>query len=667
MRATKLLPAPLAWLALAAAAAATTYYVRPDGGSAAQCRGTVDAPYPGSGTARPCAWNHPFQALPPHGTPRIAGGDVLVIGAGSYRMGFGAPGAEACDADGAFDCMMPAVPSGLDPEHPTRILGAGWESGCAAAPELWGAERPWYLLDLEGSSYVEIACLELTDHSPCVEFHCHGADPCPGASDPCKRDQPPFGDWAATGIFAQDSSHVRLADLHIHGLAENGVRAGGLRDWTVERVRIVANGWAGWEGDVGPAQSSNSGDLTFRELEVAWNGCGETWPGEEPHGCWAQQTGGYGDGFAAGSSGGHWLLEDCYVHHNTSDGVDLLYLTAGASVEIRRLVAVGNSGNQLKTAGSVEMENSLVVGNCAYFEDWPLMVEGDRCRAFGAAYDVDLHRGDQVRVVHSTITGEGDCLMAAGCNDSADPDPDCDGTESVLVRNTLFAGTTDWGQPWENACLFYWESSTLPADPQDFDWNLVWQVKNDACPGAHDLCDRDPRLTSGDVDAFDGRLLASSPAVDAANPAYAPATDLLGRPRPAGDGPDIGAYEHQAGEVGECTPGATAMCLNDGRFRVEVSWREFTGSTGAGKVVPGGGDDSGLFWFFAGDNWEMLVKVLDGCAVNDHYWVFAAATTNVEYNLRVTDTASGRASSYFNALGVSSPAITDTFAFATCP
>jgi len=32
---------------------ATTYYVRPDGGSPEQCTGLVDAPYPGSGTNQP--------------------------------------------------------------------------------------------------------------------------------------------------------------------------------------------------------------------------------------------------------------------------------------------------------------------------------------------------------------------------------------------------------------------------------------------------------------------------------------------------------------------------------------------------------------------------------------------------------------------------------------
>ena len=72
-------------------------------------------------------------------------------------------------------------------------------------------------------------------------------------------------------------------------------------------------------------------------------------------------------------------------------------------------------------------------------------------------------------------------------------------------------------------------------------------------------------------------------------------------------------------------------------------------------------------WFFAADNWEMLIKVLDGCGLNQNYWVFAAATTNVEYTLTVTDTMTGQEVSYFNPLGQAASAITDTAAFATCP
>ncbi len=123
-----------------------------------------------------------------------------------------------------------------------------------------------------------------------------------------------------------------------------------------------------------------------------------------------------------------------------------------------------------------------------------------------------------------------------------------------------------------------------------------------------------------------------------------------------------------------CLPGESTFCLGeDGRFQVDVTWRDFAGGTGGGREasLPRAGlaksDDSGLFYFFSPENWELLVKVLDGCAINDRFWVFAAATTDVEYRLRVTDTESGRAREYDNLQGVAAPAVTDNRAFATCP
>ncbi len=101
-------------------------------------------------------------------------------------------------------------------------------------------------------------------------------------------------------------------------------------------------------------------------------------------------------------------------------------------------------------------------------------------------------------------------------------------------------------------------------------------------------------------------------------------------------------------------PTDTRKCLNSGRFKVEVKWKDFGGVTGSGQVVPFGSLDSGLFYFFSAGNWEMLVKVLDGCGINTRFWVYAAATTNVEYTLFVTDTHTGRTRSYYNPLGSNS-------------
>jgi len=214
-------------LSLAATApppAAQTYYVRTDGGSAEQCDGRHDAAYAGSGRHKACAWRHPFEALPPGGPARIAAGDTLLIASGAYMMGRGAAGTqnlEKCRADWPWDCHVAPLPSGAARDRPTRILGAGWDHGCANPPQLWGTERAANVLDLQGSSNVEIACLEITDHSSCIEFHAGARQ-----VEACERDKEPYGQWAGVGIAAADSSHVTISDVLVHGMAHDGFRVG---------------------------------------------------------------------------------------------------------------------------------------------------------------------------------------------------------------------------------------------------------------------------------------------------------------------------------------------------------------------------------------------------------------------------------------------------------
>jgi hypothetical protein len=524
--------------------AGSTYYVRPDGGSYAECTGLVDASYPGSGLSQPCAWNHPFQALPPDAEPRIVGGDTLIIGAGSYQMGYGAPGAEACEYEGSYECLMSAIPSGPDAAHPTRILGAGWESDCPSPPELWGSGRPWFVVNLTDSSNVEIACLEMTDHSSCIEDHLF---PTGGSEYTCQRDAPPYGDWAAIGLYAEDSANVHLADLNIHGLANTGIQAGRLTDWTVERVRLAGNGLAGWNGDlVGDGSNSeNHGTLIFRHWLVEWNGCGETYPDEQHLGCWGQEAGGYGDGAGfGGTTGGHYIIEDSAFLHNTSDGLDMLYTRLpGAFVEIRRTIAEGNDGNQIKVTGEVVIENSIIVSNCGFFHDMAFWNNGDDCRAGGDALVFALNPGDRATVTNITITGEGGCLVIAECA----LDKTCNGSEKVIMRNVLFQGQKIFFNPDEDTCFAWYDdesSPPMPANPFDVAYSLITDVRFGnvtPCPGPYNLCGVFSGLMNTAIDAFDAHLQGNSPAINAGTPDGAPADDYDGRPRDAH--PDIGAYE----------------------------------------------------------------------------------------------------------------------------
>ena len=119
--------------------------------------------------------------------------------------------------------------------------------------------------------------------------------------------------------------------------------------------------------------------------------------------------------------------------------------------------------------------------------------------------------------------------------------------------------------------------------------------------------------------------------------------------------------------TGSCSPNSTTLCLSNNRFRVQVTYRAHDGSTGNGRVVPHSTPDSGLFWFFDENNWEMLIKMINACSFNNHFWVYGAATTDVQYTITVTDTKTGAQKQYNNALGNRAPAITDGTAFATCP
>ena len=129
----------------------------------------------------------------------------------------------------------------------------------------------------------------------------------------------------------------------------------------------------------------------------------------------------------------------------------------------------------------------------------------------------------------------------------------------------------------------------------------------------------------------------------------------------------MGISRLKIGEPGPCQTGdPTVLCLHDGRYELEARWSSPGGQEGPGMWVPETGTDSGLFYFFEADNWEVLLKTLDGCGINDRWWFFSSATTNVEYTLTVRDRETGKVRRYNNPPGQSARAVTDVFAFDGC-
>jgi hypothetical protein len=105
------------------------------------------------------------------------------------------------------------------------------------------------------------------------------------------------------------------------------------------------------------------------------------------------------------------------------------------------------------------------------------------------------------------------------------------------------------------------------------------------------------------------------------------------------------------------------LCLNGGRFRARVVWHTSpSGPEGEGRPI-GLAGDTGAFWFFSPTNAELVVKVLDGTAVNDHFWVFYGSLTDVAFDLTITDTLTGQERTYHNPAGtMASRADTEAFA-----
>jgi hypothetical protein len=115
-----------------------------------------------------------------------------------------------------------------------------------------------------------------------------------------------------------------------------------------------------------------------------------------------------------------------------------------------------------------------------------------------------------------------------------------------------------------------------------------------------------------------------------------------------------------------CIPDADTLCLNNGRFKVEANYRTST-TTGTAQTVKLT-DETGYLWFFSATNVELAVKILNACALNNRYWIFAAGLTDQSVDITVTDTLQPAITKHYsNPLGRTFVTITDTDGLASCP
>jgi hypothetical protein len=138
--------------------------------------------------------------------------------------------------------------------------------------------------------------------------------------------------------------------------------------------------------------------------------------------------------------------------------------------------------------------------------------------------------------------------------------------------------------------------------------------------------------------------------------------------KPDGTGHSI--FSYGGATCGTCVRDANTACLLSGRFRVTATYKT-SSATGEGTVMDFGGsraesDESVFLWFFDPSNFEMGLKMLDACTLNNHFWVYIGGLTDQGWTVNIVDSTTGASRTYSNALGHLSSSVADTSAL-PCP
>jgi hypothetical protein len=446
--------------------------------TAGQCDGTADAPYPGFGRNKHCAfsdvrflWQDGTYAtgtsFPAYGWIGQGGDTYLIrgsIGTGiSYRVGWNNSMAADDKASGhswgvagdPYGSGPPPLPSGTADRH-TRLLGENYAEchAASAKTQLHGGYGLFYVLNMTGVSYVDVACLDITDFSSCGRS---------GQVNACTTSMP-LSDYATNGIgWSNTSTHDTLTDVHIHGLAGAGMLGPTGDGMVFDYLDLVGNAGSGWNADSGNGQTG-TGSLLVKHYNISWNGCVEEYPLADAQpftDCTDDNRAGYGDGFGtasvASNPGWNVTFDQGTVFYNTQDGLDALHIVGeGSSMTVNQTLAYGNMGQQIKIGGANGVvTNNQIVTNCnALREAIPGTPAGfnknlsDFCRAADTGIAVTVNdlvplRFDSNIIYSANVTGiEIECAYAS----CASPLIDFRNNIFIGFPNTKATGYPDGGR-----------------------------------------------------------------------------------------------------------------------------------------------------------------------------------------------------------------------------
>ena len=97
-----------------------------------------------------------------------------------------------------------------------------------------------------------------------------------------------------------------------------------------------------------------------------------------------------------------------------------------------------------------------------------------------------------------------------------------------------------------------------------------------------------------------------------------------------GQGFDAGFAEPRI----RCSADGTTLAMAE--VTATVAYRVGDSTQSASVVPEGCSGEAGLFSFFDPDRWEVLVRLIDGCALNGHWWLSVVAATDLPWEATVT-------------------------------
>jgi hypothetical protein len=256
--------------------------------------------------------------------------------------------------------------------------------------------------------------------------------------------------------------------------------------------------------------------------------------------CYAQSTGGYGDGFAFIAANMHLNITHSLFRNNTQDGFDGAHLgddlTQHPTESVTYSQSAGNMGQTYKL-GPVDSITAIMnysSGDCrrlTFASNFPSNPPGwnaglqsinDSCRAGGDQWNINMKNGATVLLQNNTSVGQGATMWDLTC---AQPSPSyCFGTTVSFINNVNMGFLDPVSGQVANG-LFFPAVDVFSLPGSVITNNLWWSMRSTGCPqDSFEInCNYADPLFVSESSAYtvNPNILSGSPAINAGvNPPF---------------------------------------------------------------------------------------------------------------------------------------------------